>query len=559
MRAGPLPRWPFLLGVLLVAAGLAAPAQGATLYALTTENELRRFDSATPSPLGPALPITPLQMSETIVGIDFRPQSNLLYGIGSSNRLYLINTTSGAATQVGGPGGFTPALSGTEFGIDFNPVPDRLRVVSDADQNLRLNPNDGTVAGSDSPLVYRTGDPNFGANPNVVGSAYTNNFLGATTTTLYGIDSGTDVLTIQDPPNMGQLATVGPLNFDFSAMTGFEVLDDGTAFAVSDAGASASVLYRINLTTGQATVIRTLPDDLRGLAGESTGAAGPFSGSVARGPQAPQLDFQFRNDGMRPVQFLRVELMPGYTVTDPTIVSGPSGPISPIPSGLQAGPFSPYWMPGEDILIRATTDPRYPDDGGANLFVCPPPCFGMDDGPFSFGGPSPVGGGTPDTGTPAGGDSNVFVPPGDVPILGDFNRDGKVDAADYVVWRKGEITEDYLQVRQRAVGGYEPADKVVHYTEWRTNFGRSRASQRGRARQILFARGRVTLRGGQSRLVRIPLTRAGKRLVRSFDGRRLRARLLLRVTYRPAGGAPAQRRTFRQAVRLRVVKPKRRG
>jgi hypothetical protein len=81
---------------------------------------------------------------------------------------------------------FTPAVNGTSFGFDFNPVPDRLRFVTDADQDLRLNPNDGTVAGTDGTLAFSAmmpTDPNAGTNPNVVGSAYTNNFSGTTTTT----------------------------------------------------------------------------------------------------------------------------------------------------------------------------------------------------------------------------------------------------------------------------------------------------------------------------------------------------------------------------------------
>jgi hypothetical protein len=179
------------------------------------------------------------------------------------------------------------------------------------------------------------------------------------------------------------------------------------------------------------------------------------------------------------------------------------------------------------------------------------------DDPGATPGPGPGPG--PDPGTPGSGGTGVVVPPpGDDLILGDFNGNGTVDAADYVVWRKGQVTEDYLRVRQRAVGGYAAGDSVVHYSEWRSNFGRSSSSQRRRPRQILFARGRVRLRGGQSKLVRVPLTKAGKRQVRRYTGKRLRGTLRLRVTYRPASGAPAQTQTFRQAVRLRVVKPRRR-
>jgi hypothetical protein len=72
---------------------------------------------------------------------------------------------------------------------------DRIRVVSDVDQNLRLNPDTGAVI-VDTPLAYKSGDPNFGKNANVVHAAYTNSFKGATTTTLYVLDTGLDVLAI---------------------------------------------------------------------------------------------------------------------------------------------------------------------------------------------------------------------------------------------------------------------------------------------------------------------------------------------------------------------------
>jgi hypothetical protein len=126
-------------------------------------------------------------------------------------------------------------LSGTSFGFDFNPTVDRIRVVSDADQNFRLNPDTGAVVATDTNLADATGDPNQGANPNVVGLAYTNNFAGATSTTLFGIDSNLDIGLLQGSsggtpisPNTGQLFsllplgvnTADPVGFDFSGVTG---------------------------------------------------------------------------------------------------------------------------------------------------------------------------------------------------------------------------------------------------------------------------------------------------------------------------------------------------
>lgn len=251
-----------------------------SLLGLTNNNKLVRFDAANPGTILNTVTVTGLQAGETLRGIDYRPATGELYGLGSTSRIYTINTVSGAATQIG-PGAFTPALSGATFGIDFNPTVDRIRVVSDADQNLRLNPINGAVAGTDTNLAYAAGDPNVGANPNVVASGYTNNFVGSTATTLYGIDSNLDILVRQGgiggppSPNGGQLFTLAPLGFDVQDLMGFDIVALGNqAFAAMTlVGESAARLFTINLnpaTTGTpvAAAIGAIggPDAIIGLA-----------------------------------------------------------------------------------------------------------------------------------------------------------------------------------------------------------------------------------------------------------------------------------------------------
>lgn len=260
--------------------GMCGVAHAEVLTGVTTTNQLVTFDSATPGTINTSVAITGLQAGESIQGIDYRPANGLLYALGSSSRIYQINTTTGTATQVGSAGSFT--LSGTAFGFDFNPTVDRVRVVSDTDQNLRLNPNDGTLTATDTALVYASGDPNAAANPNVVGSAYTNNFAGSVLTTLYGIDSSLDILAIQNPPNAGVLNTVGALGFNTSNLVGFDVSGlTGTAFASLTApGGNASQLFTINLGTGAATLVGTIGGGvpLGGLSAQ-VGAAVPEPGT----------------------------------------------------------------------------------------------------------------------------------------------------------------------------------------------------------------------------------------------------------------------------------------
>ena len=241
------------------------PVRAEVLTGLTTTGVLETFDSATPGIILTGVPVTGLQAGETLLGIDFRPATGGLYGLGSTNRLYMINPTTGAATQVGSAGAFT--LSGTAFGFDFNPTVDRIRGTSNTGQNLRLNPNDGTLFGTDTAVTYAAGDPNAGTTPRIVGSAYINNSPGAGTTTLFVIDSILNILATQGSPggspvspNTGQLFTIGALGFDTSDLVGFDVSGlTGTAFAsLTGPVANNSQLFTIDLSTGAGTLVGTI-------------------------------------------------------------------------------------------------------------------------------------------------------------------------------------------------------------------------------------------------------------------------------------------------------------
>lgn len=227
--------------------GLAIPTEPVA-YAVDNGNNLLIFNPMNPAPI--AKSISGIQPGELIVGLDFRPANGQLYALGSSNRIYTVNTSSGAAAAVGS-GPFTPALSGSDFGFDFNPTVDRIRVVSNLGQNLRLHPETGAV-------VFTDGTLNPGT-PSITGAAYTNNFAGATTTTLFDIDSNVDKLFRQDPPNSGGLVEIGSLGVNVEAANGFDIGGaSGTAYALLTVGGGTRV-YTINLTTGAATAGAIFP------------------------------------------------------------------------------------------------------------------------------------------------------------------------------------------------------------------------------------------------------------------------------------------------------------
>lgn len=236
-------------------AGCAAGAANAEIvFGITQNQSLISFDSAMPSNILTGTSISGLAQNEQVIGIDFRPATGELYALGSFSNLYTLNSITGAATNVGG-GSFADSLNGSSFGFDFNPVIDRIRVVSDANQNLVLNPNDGTSTAV-TPLFYGPGDPNEGTDPNVVGSAYTNSFDGTTSTQLYGIDTGLDILVTQ-ANSAGTLGTVGSVNTDLNDVLGFDISGaSGTGFvSVEAAGLSRSTFWTIDLMTGDAQMI----------------------------------------------------------------------------------------------------------------------------------------------------------------------------------------------------------------------------------------------------------------------------------------------------------------
>src|SRR5688572_3482550 len=69
----------------------------ATAYALAGSN-LLTFDTATPGTIAASVPVTGLQSGESLLGIDSRPTTGELFGLGSADRLYTINPATGTAT-----------------------------------------------------------------------------------------------------------------------------------------------------------------------------------------------------------------------------------------------------------------------------------------------------------------------------------------------------------------------------------------------------------------------------------------------------------------------------
>lgn len=236
---------------LVVVTGFSAESRADFVVGLVSGSQLVTFDTASPGSATAAVAITGLRLDEQIVGIDFRPATpNTLIGVGNvggSGFVYSIDVATGVAIAINASG-FT--LTGNSFGVDFNPVPNALRIVGNDGQNLRITAGGTGVVNTDTTLS-ETG---------IIAAGYSNNFAGATVTTLYELNATTDSLVRQGglngppSPNLGAITTIGSLGFDITD-GGLDISgNDGTAYAVLTT-ANGAGLYTVDLSTGQATLL----------------------------------------------------------------------------------------------------------------------------------------------------------------------------------------------------------------------------------------------------------------------------------------------------------------
>ncbi|AOG24220.1 DUF4394 domain-containing protein [Acidovorax sp. RAC01] len=264
-------------------AGCAAPGPSnglrESLVAVTASHELITFHAAQPDRVLERRPVTGLAPGERLVGIDFRVAKGVLYALAQTGRLYTLDLPTGALSPVGSAPVAVP-LQGAVFGVDFNPAADRIRVVSNTGQNLRLHPDTGAVVDGDAAvegvqpdprLRYGWSDVNARRQPDIAAAAYTYNPQDSKLTTNYAIDRALGVLVMQgsregtEPvvsPNTGQLRTVGSLGLGPLTDVSFDIADIGNTalIAVRTPGDSRTRLHQVDLATGASRPLGTVGD-----------------------------------------------------------------------------------------------------------------------------------------------------------------------------------------------------------------------------------------------------------------------------------------------------------
>jgi len=263
------------VGVALVG-GVAKVEQ---IYAVSSAGGLVRFDSASPGKVTTVGALRGLVANHNPRAIDFGPADGRLHLLSSGRmtvtngraQLYTVDLASAVATPVGA-GFVLTGNSSNRVSMDFNPVVDRLRVVTGTRNNYRVNPNTGAMVQADGTITYDAGDPLFGQVTPVPGDvACTNNFAGAISKTLYYYEYALDTIATMGSmggspasPNTGTLFTVGDtglfdagffsdentIGFDISGVTGTAYVTTELVNIATGAANPRDSLFSVNLETG---------------------------------------------------------------------------------------------------------------------------------------------------------------------------------------------------------------------------------------------------------------------------------------------------------------------
>lgn len=252
------------------------PAPFNTFYALGENSILYELDISNPEKIVSRIKIETSSDSETIVAIDFRPCTAQLYALSNEGKMYSVNVNHNRISSPQPINRITASadFTASTFGFDFNPVTDRIRLVTNKGENLVLEPRNGG-------LDKDHGSPFGVTTPNVGAVAYTNNYSGASHTRLLGIDPVTDKLIEYLNAAAGELKTIGDLGIDILEVGGFDISprsSGGKEYAIASVRIGQRwELHHVELETGKLLKLGDLPS------GEILGIAIPTPVAYALG------------------------------------------------------------------------------------------------------------------------------------------------------------------------------------------------------------------------------------------------------------------------------------
>lgn len=339
-----------ILPLLAAIAGLTAvpSAKALTTYAITQNNRLITFDTATPGTVSNDVAISGINNAYSVVGIALRTTKQTggngtvgaLWGIaynGTDFFLCTINPATGVATQQGGILTMNDDANADGFGFGFDPAADRFRFIS-VQTNYSINPNTQTA----------TQQTSFAGFPAQSGAAFPTSPYTGGTGVFYNISRDVSPRLLQKSTDIstGTVTTVGQITGvnNFFAPMGLS-FGGSTLYLGID-----GKLYTLNTGTGAATLVAAIQGDptIRGIA-------------IVPASLPPALAISVKISGPKSVTTSAASKLIKGTVTSNGGVSkveyrvGTKGKFKNA-SGTTKWKFTAKLKPGKNqIFVRATT------------------------------------------------------------------------------------------------------------------------------------------------------------------------------------------------------------
>lgn len=259
----------------LAAALVSSSAQAFEFWAVDTNNQLARYDSAAPATSLSSVGITGLSNANAWV-TDIAFAQGALYAVDNNADLYTLDRATGAATLVSGA--FAPA--GYDLGVAYDPFlrlqNGGLRVVTDARENFSATLGGVFTAGASA--FVGDGDANTGATLAVSGLAIDADFG-----TGYAFDANLDALFVTFDANFAEFFTVGSLGGNFTAMASFDFVHGSTLLAALSTDGVSSGLYTVNSSTGAAALVGNFSTGIQAIAVDASAIPEPSSFATLAG------------------------------------------------------------------------------------------------------------------------------------------------------------------------------------------------------------------------------------------------------------------------------------
>jgi hypothetical protein len=226
----------------LAASAVSSASEAATLAALQDGKSIVWIDTDQKKVTGSVK----LDGGASLIGFDVRPSDGKLYGVTPDGVIATIDVKTGKWEKKSQISEALP--KGATFAVDFNPVADRMRILSSTGMSLRINVEDGKAT-ADGSLKYAEADANKGKQPKVTAGAYSNSYAGTKETALYDIDAANGTFVRQAPPNDGILNTLGKLGAKVDDTVAFDIWSDGKG---GNTGwlLTGGMLHTVDIATG---------------------------------------------------------------------------------------------------------------------------------------------------------------------------------------------------------------------------------------------------------------------------------------------------------------------